>query len=197
MSTEIEKFNKLIKDQFEYGGSKYAATEHKESTDMLFDSFGKNWLLGTMAKYCYRTKNLKRERDILKIATYCYILWLKKGFHVARAGLKSDVLDTTVKVKSEQFDVFVAKWHQFFNEVHTRPKWYENFKKEHGDDAILDTIIGQLDKWAHSDWADIDLYDLLFLYSKCFLYWKHEFAATAGQDTDIPDKTKVSSGPRK
>ena len=36
--------------------------------------------LGTMAKYIFRFRNLKREKDILKIACYCYILWLKMGF---------------------------------------------------------------------------------------------------------------------
>ena len=75
-------FNDLIIQQLTYGGKKYALTDKRESTDQLFDDFGRGWLFGTMAKYCKRFKNLARERDILKIACYVYILWLKKGFHI-------------------------------------------------------------------------------------------------------------------
>jgi len=43
---------------------------------------GVDWVLGTMAKYIGRFINFKREKDLLKIATYCYIVWLKMGFHL-------------------------------------------------------------------------------------------------------------------
>src|SRR3990167_3212186 len=50
---DLQKFNELVKNQFIYGGQKYAATEEREATDILFDVHGKNWLFGTMDKYCY------------------------------------------------------------------------------------------------------------------------------------------------
>lgn len=102
----METFYKLIKNQFVYGGQKYAQTETKEATDVLFDDFGKGWLLGTIAKYVKRYSNLARERDLLKIATYMFILWLKRGFHLKKKG-EYDVINTTVKAKTEFFPVFV------------------------------------------------------------------------------------------
>ena len=41
-----------------------------------------DWVLGTIVKYVFRFKNFGREKDLFKIATYCYILWLKCGFHL-------------------------------------------------------------------------------------------------------------------
>jgi hypothetical protein len=35
-----------------------------------------------MTKYIFRFKNFHREKDLLKIATYCFILWLKMGAHL-------------------------------------------------------------------------------------------------------------------
>lgn len=75
-------FTKLVKHQWEYGGEKYAATDEREMTDLLCEMFGDNGLLWTMGKYLGRFKNLGRERDLLKLACYCYILWLKSGFHL-------------------------------------------------------------------------------------------------------------------
>ncbi len=34
-------------------------------------------------KYMFRYKNFHREKDLLKVATYCFILWLKTGGHLA------------------------------------------------------------------------------------------------------------------
>jgi hypothetical protein len=99
-------FYKLIRNQFVYGGQKYAQTETKEATDVLFDDFGKGWLLGTIAKYCKRYSNLARERDLLKIATYMFILWLKRGFHLKKEG-SYKVINTTVKAKTEFFPTFI------------------------------------------------------------------------------------------
>ena len=110
----LEIFYKLIKNQFVYGGTKYAQTETKEATDVLFDDFGKGWLLGTIAKYIKRYSNLARERDLLKIATYMFILWLKRGFHVKKKG-SYDVINTTVKAKTEYFPVFVDTINEYLN----------------------------------------------------------------------------------
>ena len=52
-----EPFIELVRDQFQYGGKKYANSNEKEATDVLFDRDGKNWLLGTIDKYTFRFKN--------------------------------------------------------------------------------------------------------------------------------------------
>lgn len=85
----FDKFAELIGNQFKHGGDKYGIPgfDDREATDIISSIFGgesqTDWVLGTMMKYLFRFKNFKREKDLLKIATYCYILWLKCGFHVA------------------------------------------------------------------------------------------------------------------
>jgi hypothetical protein len=80
------KFAKLIENQFEHGGDKYKGNGEEEFTDLICRSFpgesGVDWVLGTCMKYLGRFKNFGREKDLLKVATYMYILWLKKGFHL-------------------------------------------------------------------------------------------------------------------
>jgi len=84
----FETFAKLISNQFEHGGDKYKQEGDgtKEQTDVICEfvpgSTGVDWILGTMQKYLGRFKNFQREKDLLKIATYCYITWLKMGFHL-------------------------------------------------------------------------------------------------------------------
>ena len=80
------KFNELIKRQFEEGGNKYALDGNMELTDWLCmlspGKTGADWILQTMSKYIGRYKNCKREKDLLKIATYAFIMWLKMGYHL-------------------------------------------------------------------------------------------------------------------
>lgn len=82
-------FVELIKNQFWHGGEKYRLTEDKEFTDHICEFVpgvtGVDWVLGTVYKYLGRYKNFGREKDLLKIATYMYILWLKGGFHLKDA----------------------------------------------------------------------------------------------------------------
>lgn len=79
-------FTKLISNQFMHGGSKYKLKGDKEFTDAICEAFpgtsGVDWVLGTCMKYLGRYKNFGREKDLLKIATYMYLLWLKGGFHL-------------------------------------------------------------------------------------------------------------------
>jgi hypothetical protein len=82
----FKTFSELIEGQFKHGGAKYKATGEKEMTDLICETFpgdsGVDWALGTMMKYLARYKNFGREKDLLKLATYSYILWLKGGFHL-------------------------------------------------------------------------------------------------------------------
>lgn len=84
----FKKFADLISNQFNHGGDKYKLPgfDDREATDIISSVFGGttefDWVLGTMMKYIFRFKNFRREKDLLKIATYCYILWLKQGNHL-------------------------------------------------------------------------------------------------------------------
>ena len=80
----FETFAQLIRDQFWHGGEKYRLNEYKEFTDAICEAFGGesgvDFILSTCMKYLGRYKNFGREKDIIKVATYMYILWLKGGF---------------------------------------------------------------------------------------------------------------------
>jgi len=82
----FSKFAELIVNQFSHGGDKYKGNGEKEFTDLICESFpgdsGVDWVLGTCMKYLGRYKTFGREKDLLKVATYMYILWLKGGFHL-------------------------------------------------------------------------------------------------------------------
>lgn len=86
----FHKFTDLIGNQFNHGGDKYKLPgfEDREATDIISSVFGGetefDWILGTMMKYLFRFKNFQREKDLLKICTYGYILWLKQGNHLKK-----------------------------------------------------------------------------------------------------------------
>ena len=105
MPNSANTFLELVKDQFLYGGRKYAKDDKKEVTDELVDDYGFNWLLGTINKYVYRYENLGREKDLLKIACYMFIMWLKFGYHLEDKGTANDNY-TTVEIKSKFFSLF-------------------------------------------------------------------------------------------
>ncbi len=87
-------FAQFVSNQFEHGGDKYGLENmpDREATDLISSVFGGksefNWILGTMMKYVFRFKNFEREKDLFKIATYCYILWLKQGNHLKTEHLE-------------------------------------------------------------------------------------------------------------
>src|SRR3990167_11147640 len=107
MENKLEQFNNLTKNQFIWGAKKYSLAENsvRESTDVLVDMFGFRWLIGTLAKYYFRFKNLNQEKELLKIGCYCYIIWLKRGFHLSSRGL-DDIVDTNVELKEKYFENF-------------------------------------------------------------------------------------------
>lgn len=80
------EFVKLIENQFNHWGAKYKGSSTKEFTDLICEAFPwdswVDWVLGTCMKYMGRYKNLGREKDLLKVGTYMYILWLKWWFHM-------------------------------------------------------------------------------------------------------------------
>ena len=82
----FDKFIELVRNQFEHGGDKYKGNSQKEFTDLICESFpgesGVDFVLSTCMKYLGRYKNFGREKDLLKVGCYMYILWLKGGFHL-------------------------------------------------------------------------------------------------------------------
>jgi len=85
-----KKFSDLVGKQFLHGGDKYKLEgfSDREATDVISSVFGgelgDQWILGTILKYLFRWNNFHREKDILKMATYLYLLWVKQGFHLQK-----------------------------------------------------------------------------------------------------------------
>lgn len=178
-------FNDLIIQQLTYGGKKYALTDKRESTDQLFDDFGRNWLIGTMGKYCLRYQNLARERDILKIATYCYILWLKKGYHITDKGLSVDVLDTNVTQKEQYFSRFIKDFDEAYNTSFAQVDWYNKKRDEIGEHFPVKLVYDRLKEMAKvTEWVKIRNTDLKFIYGNCKMLWEMVYSKVEVHDTD-------------
>jgi len=181
---KLTTFFELINAQFTYGGQKYAHNDKKESTDCLFDDFGKGWLYGTMGKYTKRIKNLKRERDILKISTYLFILWLKRGFHLSPNG-QEEPINTTVETKSTYF--------AFFEEITV--SYIGNTLMPL--DVDMDNLYNIFGDWAKKDWEELTEEDLLEAFNMCFAYWLENFSETAGSDQDCWNENKGDKNEKK
>lgn len=83
------KFAALIEGQFKFNGLekyKLQGFSDREATDIISSVFGgerqDQWILGTILKYLFRYNNLHREKDLLKMSTYLYLLWIKSGYHL-------------------------------------------------------------------------------------------------------------------
>lgn len=107
MTNNKKTFIELLKEQLEYGGVKYKNNDEKEVTDILTERYGLNGLLWCINKYVFRFKNLRRERDLLKIGAYMYILWLKFGYHLGQYNLQASI-NTTVETKLKYLNQFIT-----------------------------------------------------------------------------------------
>jgi len=176
----MDKFNELVEDQFQYGGKKYAHDEARESTDILFEKYGKNWLLGTIDKYTFRFGNLHRERDVLKIACYMYILWLKRGFHVMRGGINDPPIDTTVEMKAKYFPIFLERFQE-----------HKEAMTEVVEAVIpLADVSDTLGAMSECKWSDIPEYYLFDIYYWSWLEWNNFFKETEIHDTDTNNEQR-------
>ena len=168
----LKRFFRLIENQFQYGGTKYAQTTEKEATDCLFDDFGKNWLFGTLAKYCKRYSNLKREKDLLKIACYCFIIWLKRGYHLEEDGTDK-IINTTVETKSKYFSTFKERFDDYLGTEDFG--WAIVYRKE-----ALNHIYNLLYAFGKIDFNEICESDLFDIFYWSYYLW----------DIEIPEEKK-------
>jgi len=173
----LDKFFELINSQFAYGGKKYAADNTRESTDILFDWFGFRFSLGNVAKYVFRYGNLKRERDLLKIACYQFIYYMKRGFHMLDYGTKYPV-DTTVILKTESYPNFVKKVNDYAQ---------ENEKELLSINNKMESIKYMLKDMAsiNMQWSRIRINDFLKIFILSYFEWNENFSNLAGQDQDV------------
>lgn len=189
----LEKFLELVEDQFSYGGIKYAGSKDKptrESTDDLFDDFGRNWLFGTMAKYCKRYSNLaksipeKGERDLLKIACYCYILWLKRGFFVGANGVDSPAIDTNVPLKQKYFGDFIS----LISTQEPTKKFLAAIGMYDENLTNPELAYCKLKEFANKDWKQIKEFDIKIVFYLTYLEWNEKYSMLEKHDTDTGQK---------
>jgi hypothetical protein len=182
MKNEFAEFNKLIEGQFKYGGTKYKSTSSKEATDELFDAHTHKGLMFTIDKYTYRFKNLARERDLLKIAAYMYIVWLKRGFHLEKNG-KAIPINTTVDVKSQFFTDFILTSYAYYcdNQFYLETQTTE--------DAIQ-KISNVVKSFSQNEWLEIPENKLSHIYCLSFIIWNNTYFSKglAGKDTDTENE---------
>lgn len=172
----LEKFLEMIKSQLIYGGQKYAlkGATTRESTDELFDIHGMTWLFGTIHKYCFRFSNLKRERDLLKIATYAYIVWLKRGFFCKSSGT-SEGLDTSLAIKEMFFSTF--------------QKYIQDFSKHFSvKGEPVGVIANLMSMWSSGMWSDISEESIFTVFLLSYSAWETE--GWEGEDQDVYNESK-------
>lgn len=79
----FEEFTSLMKKLALQGTDKYTGAEidKKETIDIIPDVLGEegyvNFILGDLLKRIIRFKNQKRERDLVKMALWTYLLWMR------------------------------------------------------------------------------------------------------------------------
>lgn len=176
--TLLTKFFTLVQDQFAYGGQKYKLQGEttRESTDVLFDTHGASWLFGTVHKYVYRYTNLQRERDLLKIATYQYITWLKRGFFCKSSGV-FDSLDTNVEIKT----MFFSKFQKAVE------KELEHFKVLGEPVEVIGNFMAS---WSNGKWDEISETNIVTVFLLAYKAWEKDFGENGGNDRDTYNETK-------
>ena len=106
LSGKSDTFLNILDRQFTGCATKYAFSENSEWTDVI-TMYVPYWVEGTILKYLGRLKVYGRERDLIKVATYCFILWIKYGLHSeldTRLGTRTHC--TTVEQKARFWPEF-------------------------------------------------------------------------------------------
>jgi hypothetical protein len=80
---QFEEFAELMKKLALQGTEKYSGAEahKKENIDIIPEVLGEegyiNFVLGDLLKRIIRFKNQRRERDLVKMALWAYLLWMR------------------------------------------------------------------------------------------------------------------------
>ena len=168
----LTTYDEFVNDQIQYGGKKYAHSNDREVTDVLTDIYGVLGLLWTIHKYVYRFYNVGREKDLLKIGAYMYILWLKYGFHLAGEPAQR-LYDTNVRTKEAHFGQFVDQVNTWANDVIPAKVDLELTSTR----EKLDTLLASLKYFKHR----VSLLQIYFMVRDA---WNTTFRASDAHETD-------------
>jgi len=130
---------------------------------------------------CYRFTNLSRERNLLKVACYMYILWLKRGFFFKKGGL-IDVIDTTIEMKEKHFNMFSDSMLEILEQW--RPNRILDKFQNRSEKDKLKFISSTLKYFSQKDWVDVSEELIIGIYFSCYLIWFPRYANLMRHDED-------------
>lgn len=189
----LDGFFELISNQFMHGGDKYALQGDKEFTDLVCQvsagHTGSDWIIQTMVKYLGRFKNLQREKDFLKIACYCYIIYLKTGCQFEEENVSGKVYNTGLDTKKDNYELFEKKLrstiHLTFSDDRLNSIWDMTCEFQpglSGVDYILQSMFFSLNEFL----LNRNESELLHVASLCYAGWvKMGFADKSSHDEDV------------
>jgi len=176
MENKYQVFCSLVKEQFTYGAEKYKADNQKEVTDILCDDFGFPGLFWTLGKYCKRFGNQKRERDVLKIACYMYIVWLKYGYHVYEWG-SDKLLNTNLEMKKQNWEKFLAEHERWAEE----DRGITQFERTIADVYVEIELFYKLSLYDHAIAGKAAFARIHWVFALCYTVWHKVFAENYSQ----------------
>lgn len=157
MNSSLELFNEL----------NYKNLTSKDSTDELFEIYKSNWLYGSCHKSVLNFLTFHKETFLLEIATNCYLIWLKRGFHYSVTGL-STLANTSTDIRIQHYSEFISIIENYYG----KNEFYLN--NLNSSDAI--TKIGNMFKcFSYNGWDDITEDKLLHIYCLAYIVWNVNF----------------------
>ena len=194
----FDQFCSLLERQFEHGGEKYALDARSEFTDLL-TSIDPQFVAVTIAKYAGRYPVYFAERDLLKIATYAFIYWIKLGEHIDDLDQRPDdpTICTTVEIKRKLWPMFRQRLQHFISmndscerQGYAPRDWVRTFDPKRPFAEIL--LLCYSNEMAQ--------YELLYIASEAFYVWIQDgHHLRAHHDEDVASsaaKTEVEHLPR-
>jgi len=201
VAEQLPRFLDLLKKQFVGCGQKYRFDVGAEWTDVIC-AFVPRWVEGTILKYAGRYKQYRQERDLVKIATYAFILSIKHGLLGDYDALTDSepYICTTVPVKLKLWPDFEQRLgtladtliHQ--REIIELPGPMSCFDVTRKFDSLsnLSQIIIHADQAIHAATPHRRAWSLASIAFLCFIQWVQDgHHLTPPQDDDPTDTDGV------
>ena len=192
-------FLDVLEKQFTGCGDKYAYSDVAEWTDVLCASTP-TWVEETIKKYAGRYKQYGQGKDLVKMATYAFILAIKHGAIIGMDSVSGDdpLYCTTVPVKAMHWPQFRGVVEKVAECLITNRKQYDipfamsgfDVTRQFDDLSNLTQIIIQVMNFEYADkWRKRELMPVVaFL---CFVQWIQDGHHDVDKiDDDDPRDTK-------
>lgn len=167
MKISLESFNNLTEKELVHGAEVYKFSANRESTDELFDVFGSIWLFGNCNSYVLNFVNTQEEKQLFNISYFCFIIWLKRGFHLSATGLIKPV-DTSLELKKQNYQDFIIMVCNYYE----KNEFYFNNLLE--VDA-LSKISNLFKCFSYNNWEDVTEEKLIHIYCLSYVIWNFHF----------------------